>query len=110
MNRAILVGIAVTALLSGCRGSFGTLCEDTGRYAGGAELPPVRVPDDLSVPNEEQALRIPQVARSSPPSQQGPGRGGCLESPPNYLEATGTDDGSPASSGDDADNAAPARP
>lgn len=82
MIRAGLFGVMIVALLSGCGRDYGMRCEDPERYSGGLEVPPVRVPDDLSVPDESQALRIPQVARSR---EQAAGRGPCLESPPSYA-------------------------
>lgn len=97
MSRAIFISVAALTILSGCRGDYGLRCEDTERYAGSAELPPVRVPDDLSVPDEAQALRIPQVAQSSPIDQERAGQGACLESPPDYSEAVNGAEAPPAS-------------
>ncbi len=85
MIRALLLGMAVALVMAGCGRRFAARCEDPTIYSGSPEIPPVRVPGDLSVPNETEALRIPQ------PEQLGAtrpvtGRGPCLESPPDFLE------------------------
>jgi len=59
-------------------------CEDPELYSGSQEIPPVRVPGDLSVPNETDALRIPQPEQLGS-AQPAAGRGPCLESPPTFL-------------------------
>lgn len=95
MTRLALLGVLLALLLAGCRGDYGSRCEDPGRYAGSPEVPPVRVPDDLSVPSENEALRIPpggQLPEAEPRS----GRGPCLESPPSYFENAPEAAGDPA--------------
>jgi uncharacterized lipoprotein len=83
--RTALLAVLLCGVLAGCRGERGVRCEDSERYSSAQEVPPVRVPDDLSVPDEQQALRIPPapgaVARPALPSQ-----GSCLEQPPEYFE------------------------
>lgn len=102
MRPTLLLSAVLLVVLSGCSGGSGMRCEDPERYAGSREMPPVRVPDDLSVPDEAQALRIPQVARSSPSLQQPDAGARCLESPPAYSDSvTGQDapDASPGTTG-----------
>jgi hypothetical protein len=84
MNRTALILVAA-AMLAGCRGDFGLRCENPERYMGSGEMPPVRVPDDLSVPNGTEALRVPpgEGAASAPTTSTA---GPCLESPPRYSE------------------------
>ena len=85
MIRALLIGVVVASVMSGCGRRFAMQCEDPEFYSGSQEIPPVRVPDDLAVPSEAEALRIPQAERlgaAQPAVRQGP----CLESPPGYYE------------------------
>lgn len=47
-------------------------------------MPPVRVPQGLSVPDEAQALQIPSgEARELPASPDG---SPCLEAPPDFFD------------------------
>ncbi len=84
MSRAgAIVALLVAASLMAACGA--TRCEKPERYAGSGELPPVRVPDDLTPPDESGSLRIPQVGTGQerrPVVRKGP----CLESPPDYFE------------------------
>ena len=85
MIRTILLVMAVALVTAGCGRRFAARCEDPTRYSGSQEIPPVRVPGDLSVPNETDALRIPQpeqLGATRPVTRRGP----CLESPPDFLE------------------------
>jgi len=87
MTRWLLIAVAAGPWLAGCGSNFGLRCEDPQRYAGAAEVAPVRVPEDLSVPDEVGALRIPPLDQTSPrrtTAKEGP----CLESPPDYFEGT----------------------
>jgi hypothetical protein len=85
MNRIAILGLLVASLLAaGCAGSGRMSCESSARYASSGSIPPVRVPEDLSPPDESQSLRIPpepdrDSAASLPPGQ-------CLESPPSYFD------------------------
>ena len=85
MIRALLLGVAVALVMSGCGRRFAARCEDPTVYNGSREIPPVRVPGDLSVPNETEALRIPQAEQLGA-AQPATGRGPCLESPPDFLQ------------------------
>jgi len=70
--------IAVCAL-AGCSRDKVRPCDSDGRYIGAQSVPPVRIPDDLSPPNESDALRVPPestAANRSPTS--------CLETPPAF--------------------------
>lgn len=99
MIRALFFGMAVALVMSGCGRRFAARCEDPALYSGSQEIPPVRVPGDLSVPNEADALRIPQTEQLGA-AQQATGRGPCLESPPDFLETAPAPD-----SGEDAPEA-----
>jgi hypothetical protein len=66
-------------------------CESTERYATAVSSQPVQIPDDLSPPNETEALRLPPDtgANAKPPSQP------CLESPPSFFGEERTGRGRP---------------
>ena len=82
--------LAAGLILQGCSGEGGLSCVVDERYASSRTIPPLRIPDDLSPPDESEVLVIPQTGadrRSEPP----PGRQ-CLEAPPDFSE-TDTADG-----------------
>lgn len=85
LTRHLLLGLLVIGWLGGCSSSFALRCEDPARYADSGEMPPVRIPDDLSPPDESQSLRIPAPAEGE--AEQLESRGECLESPPDFFEA-----------------------
>jgi uncharacterized lipoprotein len=92
MIRAGLITLAVIAVATGCTGAYGQRCEDPERYAGSVEVPPVRVPGDLSVPDESDALQIPRVGQPDE-TESATRPGPCLESPPDYFETGPDEDG-----------------
>jgi hypothetical protein len=69
-------GIAV-----GCSREPTRNCEPSERYSTAGSAPPVQVPDDLSPPDERDALRLPDVdaalSRTGLPES-------CLETPPPF--------------------------
>lgn len=73
----LLLGLAV---VTGCSRQPTSRCDSAARYSTARSVPPVQIPDDLSPPNEEEALRLPpdSGAQGAQPSQ------GCLESPPSF--------------------------
>lgn len=79
----LLGGVAGSCLLAACSGSDGMRCEDQGDYAASTSAPPIRVPGDLSVPNESEALRVPLPAAEADDEAS---QTGCLERPPDYFE------------------------
>lgn len=79
MTRRLLVLLPMLALAA-CSGEREIRCESTERYQSARSVQPIRVPDDLSVPDESGAFRIPP-----PPDRgQSSAREGCLEHPPEY--------------------------
>lgn len=84
MIRTLLICMAVAAVMSGCGRRFAARCEDPTLYSGSQEIPPVRVPGDLSVPDETEALRIPRSEQLGS-AQPATGQGACLEYPPDFL-------------------------
>lgn len=80
-RRALMILLAAQLALGACSHDKSVSCEDSARYASSVSVPPVRVPDDLSVPDEADALRIPdeRAARERPNDLP------CLESPPDFF-------------------------
>ena len=84
MSRIALVAgiVAIACLLAGCGRRGEVRCDDSARYAISDSIPPVRVPQDLSLPGETESLVIPPGARSTESIPEG----ACLESPPDFFE------------------------
>ncbi|HEX6993542.1 MAG TPA: hypothetical protein VF339_05280 [Gammaproteobacteria bacterium] len=79
MTRRLAVLLPLLAVAA-CSGERELRCESSERYQGARSVQPIRVPDDLSVPDESNAFRIPP-----PPDRDGgSARDGCLELPPEY--------------------------
>ncbi|HEX5047725.1 MAG TPA: hypothetical protein VFX89_11445 [Gammaproteobacteria bacterium] len=82
--RCLALAAAAAAILSGCSHKDHALrCEPTDRYALAGSTPPVRVPDDLTPPDETDALQLPSTDVGRPASGEKP----CLESPPTFTPA-----------------------
>lgn len=95
MKAAWLI-VTVVAACAGCGRDYAMRCEDPERYAGERQAPPVKVPGDLDVPDESEALHIPP-ARRAEDGERNARRGPCLESPPSYYGAAGAPEDSPSS-------------
>ena len=81
MKRVVLP-VMLSWLLGACGGMR---CDKPDQYADSRSVPPVRIPDGLTAPEQSEGLRIPELPADKPPkviSKRGP----CLESPPNYFE------------------------
>jgi hypothetical protein len=52
------------------------------RYSTARSAQPMQIPDDLSPPNESDAIRLPPVAAEAT-SETKPG--GCLDAPPSFF-------------------------
>lgn len=79
MTRVLLVLLAALTLAA-CSGERELRCESSERYQGARSVQPIRVPDDLSVPDESSAFRLPPP----PAPDRGAARETCLEEPPEY--------------------------
>jgi len=77
--------IAVAAAFAGCGRDAAIRCESPESYSSGVERAPIRIPGDLSVPDETDALRIPPEERVAGASSSA-GNRPCLESPPDFFE------------------------
>jgi uncharacterized lipoprotein len=80
-----LILLLASALLGGCFfGGRSLDCEDATRYGYSASTAPLRVPEGLDVPDESDALQIPQgepyVVRSPEAVTE------CLETPPDFFD------------------------
>jgi len=81
-----LATIAAGALVvAGCSREESLACGEDARYLQSRTVPPLRVPDDLTVPDEIEALRIPDA----PPPDRAPPEGECLETPPDFFGEQG---------------------
>jgi hypothetical protein len=107
MLRAVLWSALLTSCLAGCHRDEVVRCEDPSRYRGSASAAPVRVPDDLTPPDESEALSIPPPpAEDSAPLLDARR---CLESPPPYFEQ-GLPGANPGTSPDAVPSNAPGDP
>ena len=80
---ALVVVSGLAAAAAGCSRGEELRCEDASAYASSTSIPPIRVPDDLTVPDESDSLLIPDVPATAetPPA--------CLETPPDYFQEEG---------------------
>ncbi len=74
--------LLVAAVVVGCSREDAVRCESDLRYSAARSAPPVQIPDDLSPPNESDALRLPADATVATTTAAS---GGCLESPPSFF-------------------------
>lgn len=85
------VGMLAVALclvaLTGCSGRGEFRCENPARYIASESSPPLRIPGDLTPPDQSGALVIPPADGRDPTIRE-PGR--CLESPPPYQGGAAT--------------------
>lgn len=85
--RAFCMLVACVAIV-GCSRGEGVRCDENLRYATARSAPPVQIPDDLSPPNESDAIRLPPDAPVATVAAAGTAAvkpGGCLESPPSFF-------------------------
>jgi uncharacterized lipoprotein len=75
--------LAAAAALAGCSRELTTICAGEGDYLGATTAAPIRVPEGLTVPDESEALRVPD-GPAAPNNLSG-----CLDAPPLYSEAPG---------------------
>jgi uncharacterized lipoprotein len=77
----ICCAIVWLAAVAGCSRQETLPCEPEARYSTARSAPPVQIPDDLSPPDESDAIRLP--------SDVGVGgsitAGECLEEPPPFF-------------------------
>ena len=73
----VIVGLAAVA---GCSRNETLPCQPEARYSAARSAPPVQIPDDLSPPDESDAIRLP--ADIAPAGSITAGE--CLETPPPF--------------------------
>jgi uncharacterized lipoprotein len=73
----LIVGLAASA---GCSRQEVAPCQPEERYSTARSAQPVQIPDDLSPPNESDAIRLPPLTVVSGPIVAG----ACLETPPPF--------------------------
>jgi uncharacterized lipoprotein len=78
----LIMAVMSVALLSACGGGRKLSCKQTDKdYAGAAEMPPLKAPEGLEVPDTRNALRIPALdATERPRGSNEP----CLDTPPAF--------------------------
>jgi uncharacterized lipoprotein len=81
MRSKLVFVSAALALIGGCSNDSELRCEDASRYATSVSVPPLRVPDDLTVPDESDSLLIPDPTPTDTTVATE-----CLETPPSYYE------------------------
>jgi hypothetical protein len=79
---ALLATVCFAAALVGCSREETLSCESTERYSTAQSVQPVRIPDDLSPPDESGALRLPPDVADDRRAPTQP----CLESPPSFFD------------------------
>ena len=78
-GRTWCVIVGLTAVV-GCSRNETLPCQPEARYSTARSAPPVQIPDDLSPPDESDAIRLPaDVAPAGPITA-----GECLEAPPPF--------------------------
>lgn len=77
----IILCLALVTLLQACSRDRATTCPGGERYMAAESADRIRVPDDLDVPDESDALIIPE-----PSVPQDGDSGGCLEFSPAFDE------------------------
>jgi hypothetical protein len=74
--------LVVLSAIAGCSRQETVSCNSDTRYEAARSAPPVQIPDDLSPPNESDALRLPPPATvAGNSSAVAP----CLQSPPSFF-------------------------
>jgi hypothetical protein len=84
---AAIFGIVSLGALAGCSSHQLARCEPTDRYTTVGSVGPVRIPDDLTPPDESDALQLPPASAAD---SSAPPAGGCLEEPPKFASGNRT--------------------
>lgn len=78
---AICCAIVALAALAGCSRDKTVTCTPDPRYSTARSAAPVQIPNDLSPPNESDALRLPPDVGAA--TAVAPGD--CLDAPPSFF-------------------------
>src|SRR5687767_14834300 len=79
-HRALLCAVVGLMAIAGCSRQETVSCNIDVRYSTARSAAPVQIPDDLSPPNESDALRLPPAAGAG-----GSAVGECLQEPPSFF-------------------------
>jgi len=81
-----VLGVMLTAAcaLAACSGERELICNPDSDYQEADSVGQLRIPDDLSVPDETDSLRIPDTLPAAETASQPPG--GCLEASPAFVQ------------------------
>jgi hypothetical protein len=80
-QHAIYGAIVALAAIAGCSRDKAVTCTPDLRYSTARSASPVQIPDDLSPPNESDALRLPPDGGAAPSAAPGE----CLDAPPSFF-------------------------
>jgi uncharacterized lipoprotein len=84
ISTRLFLAVLIALSLNGCASRFAATCVDPARYTDSGQMPPIRIPDDLSPPDQSNSLQIPPALEGE--VEQLESRGNCLESPPDYYD------------------------
>jgi hypothetical protein len=80
-QRAIYSAIVALVAIAGCSRDKAVTCTPDARYSTARSASPVQIPDDLSPPNESDALRLPPDVGGMNTAAPGD----CLDAPPSFF-------------------------
>lgn len=90
--RGAMLGLAMLAAalvaMAGCSREKMLVCSRSTNYLSAGSAGPIRVPDDLSVPDETEGLRIPEPLSGE--SAAVDNTDGCLEQSPAFTTPRST--------------------
>jgi hypothetical protein len=82
----LVTAVVVGGLLAACSHDRGNQCGDDLRYTRARTVAPVRIPDDLSPPDETDSLRLPEGVAPQASAAADSASEQCLETPPQFGE------------------------
>ena len=83
MSPVLSIASVITVLaLGACSNQTELQCGHDTQYREAISTSALRIPDDLSVPDESESLRIPGATPEAPPSQEE--NSSCLEESPAF--------------------------
>jgi uncharacterized lipoprotein len=82
----IIVGLLAFGLLTGCKSKAVSCHQSNKDYAGAKELPPLKAPPGLEVPDTRNALKVPPL---NTPERIRSKNEACLDYPPPFTNPKG---------------------
>jgi uncharacterized lipoprotein len=77
-----LLTLAAVGVIAACSGESGLICNPDSIYLEADVIDPLRIPDDLSVPDETESLRIPEGLGAISADEAAPDH--CLDASPAF--------------------------